>query len=562
MSFKTYVQLAQCALFCPELFSPRSLPPPRQVVARMTKKVSNTVAALAQAKATAVTGAPPYLHRKGWIPRTLEDFGDGGAFPEIPVAQYPLDMGRKGKSSNSMALVLDSDGKVEFDAVVKGGANKFSKARDLIPIGEREKVDFTRPDEEAEAKTEAKTKDAVNKLLAGKPVGQDVKARQEGEFIRYTPTSGDGEGKTRIVKMVEKQQDPLEPAKHKHKRVPRGPGDPPPTVMHSPPRKVTKEDQEAWKIPPAISNWKNPNGYTIPLDKRLAADGRGLQDNTINNRFAHFAEALYLAGENAREEVMRRAEIRKEALLAEREAKEQSLQDLARQTIVEKERIVQQYVEQEAQDEGSDEALSRAERDHIREERRYDRERKRRLEAAGGKRVRTDEDRDISERIALGERVPMTKESMFDQRLFNQSEGMSSGFGGDDEYNIYDKPLFTAGSQAALFKAPVAGTEDAEGYVSQAEMNKLMDTSRFKPDREFSGTDRAAPRGPRSEPVQFHRGAAIGAPRQPEERAPPAVPPKDKEEEGGDLLAGLDDFLASAKSMRKGASPPPSKRQK
>jgi SNW domain-containing protein 1 len=560
MSFRTYGLEARFS--CAQLFSGRSLPPPRQVVARMAKKAVAASAA-AELKAAAVTAAPAYLHRAGWVPRTLEDFGDGGAFPEILVAQYPLDMGRKGKTSNSMALVLDSEGKIEFDAVVKqGGTNKFSKAKDLIPIGEREKVDFTRPDEEAEAKTEAKTKEAMNKLLAGRQLAsvassQDAKTRQEGEFIRYTPTSADGEGKTRIVKMVERQQDPLEPAKHKHKRVPRGPGDPPPTVMHSPPRKVTKEDQEAWKIPPAISNWKNPNGYTIPLDKRLAADGRGLQDNTINNRFAHFAEALYLAGENAREEVMRRAEIRKEELMAEREAKEQSLQDLARQTIRAKEQIVREYVEQEAEQDHGDEGLSRAERDRVREERRYDRERKRRLEAAGGKRVRSDDDRDVSERIALGERVPMTKESMFDQRLFNQSEGLSTGFGADDEYNIYEKPLFTAGSQSALFKAPAANAADAEGYVSQAEMDKLMDTSRFKPDREFSGTDRssAAARGPRSEPVQFDRGAAIGAPTQPKESAAPPAPAAPE----GDLLAGLDDFLASAK--RRATSPPGKKKK-
>ena len=37
------------------------------------------------------------------------------------------------------------------------------------------------------------------------------------------------------------------------------------------------KEQQEWKIPPCISNWKNPRGYTIPLDKRLAADGRGLQ---------------------------------------------------------------------------------------------------------------------------------------------------------------------------------------------------------------------------------------------------------------------------------------------
>ena len=41
--------------------------------------------------------------------------------------------------------------------------------------------------------------------------------------------------------------------------------------MHSPTRKVTVKEQQDWKIPPCISNWKNAKGYTIPLDKRLAA---------------------------------------------------------------------------------------------------------------------------------------------------------------------------------------------------------------------------------------------------------------------------------------------------
>ncbi len=47
----------------------------------------------------------------------------------------------------------------------------------------------------------------------------------------------------------------------------------------------------------------------------------------------------------------------------------------------------------------------------------------------------------------MGERVPMTKDSMFDQRLFNQSDGGGGNLNNDEEYNIYDKPLFTAGSQ-------------------------------------------------------------------------------------------------------------------
>lgn len=33
---------------------------------------------------------PPYGHRKSYIPRSIEDYGDGGAFPEIHSAQFPL----------------------------------------------------------------------------------------------------------------------------------------------------------------------------------------------------------------------------------------------------------------------------------------------------------------------------------------------------------------------------------------------------------------------------------------------------------------------------------------
>jgi hypothetical protein len=41
-------------------------------------------------------------------------------------------------------------------------------------------------------------------------------------------------------------------------------------------------------------------GYTIPLDKRLAADGRGLQQVHINENFAKLAEALYIADRKVR----------------------------------------------------------------------------------------------------------------------------------------------------------------------------------------------------------------------------------------------------------------------
>lgn len=37
----------------------------------------------------------------GFVPREAADFGDGGAFPEIHVLQYPLDMGKKDKQGTT-----------------------------------------------------------------------------------------------------------------------------------------------------------------------------------------------------------------------------------------------------------------------------------------------------------------------------------------------------------------------------------------------------------------------------------------------------------------------------
>ncbi|KAF5793685.1 putative SKI-interacting protein, SKIP [Helianthus annuus] len=99
--------------------------------------------------------------------------------------------------------------------------------------------------------------------------------------------------------------------------------------MHSPPRPVTVKDQQDWKIPPCISNWKNPKGYTIPLDKRLVADGRGLQEVQINDNFAKLSEALYVAEQQAREAVSMRSKVQKEMMMKEKERKEQELRALA-----------------------------------------------------------------------------------------------------------------------------------------------------------------------------------------------------------------------------------------
>lgn len=61
-----------------------------------------------------------------FIKKYFQDFGDGGAFPEISVAQYPLNMGKEGKesSSNALAVQLDAEGKVKYDVIARQGHSK------------------------------------------------------------------------------------------------------------------------------------------------------------------------------------------------------------------------------------------------------------------------------------------------------------------------------------------------------------------------------------------------------------------------------------------------------
>lgn len=140
-----------------------------------------------------------------------------------------------------------------------------------------------RPSDETIDETTERTRLALERITNGKIKAAQPKhvpkTNSDAQFIRYTPANqAEGERKQRIIKMSTVQEDPLEPPKFKHKKIPRAADEPPAPVLHSPPRAVTAQDQKDWMIPPCISNWKNNKGYTIPLDKRLAADGRGLQD--------------------------------------------------------------------------------------------------------------------------------------------------------------------------------------------------------------------------------------------------------------------------------------------
>ncbi|KAF7322402.1 Transcriptional regulator Cwf13 [Mycena chlorophos] len=495
---------------------------------------------------------PPYGQRRGWKPSTLSDYADGGSYPECHVAQYPLEMGKKkGSSGNTLALQVDSDGNVRYDAIAHQGQRPDkiiqSQFKDLVPLLHRKDLtdddrNMDRPSEEEVMETAEKTRAALEQLVTGK-----IKAAQpkhipdtgsQTSFIRYTPGQQNGSStlKQRIIKMSTVVEDPLEPPRFKHKKIPRGPPSPPPPVLRSPPRKATAQEQKDWMIPPCISNWKNNKGFTIPLDKRLAADGRGLQDVSINDNFAKFSEALFVADRHAREEVRQRSLMQQKLAQKEKASKEENLRAMAQRAREERAGIAAKPTaasqaamnsslaaygsDSGSDDEGGNSDKDSAEdeeaariRDQMRQEKRREREREMRMNNMGteqrAKQLARQQNRDISEKIALGLAKPtMSKESMLDSRLFNQ-ESLSGSFADDDAYNLYDRPLFHGSTAAAaIYKARgniTEGNEDSFGGGTDEGIGRALDNDRFNLGQAQIGFEGSKDQEIREGPVQFEK---------------------------------------------------------
>ncbi|GAB5367336.1 hypothetical protein AAMO2058_001221600 [Amorphochlora amoebiformis] len=471
---------------------------------------------------------PSYLHRQGFKPRVPEDHGDGGAFPEIHVLQYPLNMGRKDRKADSVTpLRVDAHGNVKYDMVVhqgvRTGKKVFSQLSDLIEKDSDSEDDLAKPEEEEIQKLAEKTAAAMGKIvnkkmMAARPTHIEKEDKKEPIFIRYTPSQAKADAqhnsgaRQRIIKLQEMPKDPLEPPKFRVKKLPPRPPSPPVPVMHSPPRKITVEDQQNWKIPPCISNWKNIKGYTIPLDKRMATDGRGLKEVQINDNFATLSESLYIAERNARQDIEVRAQMMKNLMQSKKAQKEEEYRKIAMQA-----RQEGMARAEDAEDE--DDIEARESRDKLRRERRREIKRDLRIEAARmGNETRAkkggtksgfgrDDDRDISEKIALGQDVGVSRESMFDQRLFNQDAGLANGFGAEDSYNVYSKPLMKGSSATQLYRPPKDLQEEVN---ADRNMKSILETgtSRFKPDRGFKGADAQVSSSVRAKPVEFEKDKA------------------------------------------------------
>lgn len=126
---------------------------------------------------------PPYLHRQGFVPRSQDDFGDGGAFPEVHIAQYPLHMGEPGKVQSNLASAL-------FTIVASSNScacwhAQKSQAVVAVGVGADGGVDHTAivKQNRGKQKVHASFSDLVEKRV------DEVRAAKTIESHSYAPTS-------------------------------------------------------------------------------------------------------------------------------------------------------------------------------------------------------------------------------------------------------------------------------------------------------------------------------------------------------------------------------------
>lgn len=163
-----------------------------------------------------------------------------------------------------------------------------------------------------------------------------------------------------------------------------------------------------------------------------------------------------------------------------------------------------------------EERMAAAQRDKLRVERRKELERDMRKDNMRGAmrkgKMDRDGERDISEKIALGMHVgsaKLTGDEVYDSRLFNQGGGVEAGFGGEDEYNVYNKALFDKGAGGDIYRPRgdlgVGGLDEDGGQEADAQYKKIASSDKFKPDRGFAGADYQSGGQARDKPVQFEK---------------------------------------------------------
>ena len=273
--------------------------------------------------------------------------------------------------------------------------------------------------------------------------------------------------------------------------------------MHSPERKITYQDQRDWKVPPCVSISKNPKGLVIPLDIRLANDGRNLKEFQVNKNFSKFADVLFLAEKRARAEIEERNRISESIQIKAELKKEEELREAAKQARLERKAInsgtalsniesvntVRSDLTEELllgkKSEREELVREKNERNQLRALRKKEIENDRKVEMIVNKKKKF---KDNDKNIFNGN--DNNNNRLFDEKLFEKKNE-------NNDADVYDKPLFNEEKNLnAIYK-------DDDGLNHKKVIKKLVE----KGGKMFSkGNYKDLDGIQRNGPVQFEKG--------------------------------------------------------
>ena len=293
------------------------------------------------------------------------------------------------------------------------------------------------------------------------------------KYIDYKLDSN--KSKSHLIKLVALPVDPLSNIKYKHHKIPLSFSNEKNfvPVLQEPAQKLSYEEQKKWKIPPCVNMSNNPKGLVIPLDIRLANDGRNLREYQANQNFAKFADILALTEKHVRKEIEDRNKIAQSIQIAAAMKKEQELREAAKQARQERKSLNNNNssliytLDSEDYKSNSRKEKSVKDKDSIylkskrkRSETSEDKEKERKeikerneLRAIRKKEIEYErrveiqkkyerEGRDINDKVLLGQTNMINNNNVIDSRLYEQHGGIENVLEYNDDCEVYDKPLF------------------------------------------------------------------------------------------------------------------------
>lgn len=323
---------------------------------------------------------------------------------------------------------------------------------------------------------EIKTRSTIDRIVSQKSqitqksTANQIKTETDSKYLKYKPKHSK---KQRIVRIQEIQEDPFCPPQYKNKRIPHGPKGTPDILLRDPPRKVTQSDQTAWKIPPCISNTKNSRGFVLPLEMRISADGKNRQEHKLNEKFLHFSSAIYESEKQGRKALEERKRIQQTLAHEEQIKREESIKREIEEAENKKNSFFTKNKDREGDsDSDSDEEGREAEKQRklMQQMIKKNAEREVRLKNVGNNRLKEvrDHERDIAEKIALGQKIAKQDDIEIDDRAAVLTGGLDSGYKGEDAYDLYDKPLFQDKIKTNLY----TGAKDFEDEHFNVDLKK------------------------------------------------------------------------------------------